>query len=714
MKRSAASALLWGALIIAALAWPGRFIGPFDGAPLDVPLEAIAIGLLLPALWCLHPVFLRTAAARSVIVTLLAWKLITAVLIPQAGWCGTFLTNYDPRIGGSRFAPSWDARIFWQSPLPACSAIVSHGYTRQTQFPAWIINIPFGRDRIVDIDQDDANVVDVPRPPAGHFTMLVDGTMHSAAAGVFSVETGSDEHLTGVVDGQSLSAASGATAAVPLGAGTHAVNLRLDLTGRGWKFVPLWNGRDVFSALPTSTTAPTLIARLIQSTGRWVAPMLVVALFGGWFWSAVRSIRPPAAVVGAVVAIAACAGWLASRGDSPAARFAAVPIAASVCIPVPRRLRNSRGLLLLAGIPWLALIAARGARFVGAFTLYYIGDDTLDYQRFAYRIFKEGYWLEGGQRTFWNQPLYRWICGALHVFYGDSSVGELFWDGFTLLVGAVFAYHVAKRMAGFRAGMAAAVAVFLTVTLGPNFYLLGRGLPEIAAAGWLSMAALCLLRARSGATRFAMAGGIFAVLAFLTRLNHLPLVVGLVALLLPFPRRSPGRTVRSRWAYAVLRREAAVYLSVVVCGIGAFALRTWYYTGELSLFAGTTRVHNATGFGLTFQSLWAADAWRNALESVLMIVTVADPPRFDPRAFFVIAGVAWAALWALRAPIAFRVPAGPAIVCLSALAAGLFVRGLAYPGRFSIHLIPVAVAIAVGSFASLLGPLASRYRAGAT
>jgi hypothetical protein len=379
-------------------------------------------------------------------------------------------------------------------------------------------------------------------------------------------------------------------------------------------------------------------------------------------------------------------------------------------IPVPRHLRNGRGAWLLVGVPWLAAIAARGFHRIGAFTLFLMGDDTLTYQRFAYRIFHDGYWLEGGQRTFWNQPLYRWICGSLHVVFGDSSVGELFVDGFALLLGAIFAFHVARRLSGFRGGLAAAVAVLLTVTLGPNWYLIGRGLSEMAAAGWLYGAALMVMRARRGSVHTAAAAGVLGFLAFVTRLNHLPIVVALVALLLPVrgewvDLRRPTLRTLVRW------RAAAAYLAVLACGIAAFAVRTWYYTGVLSLFAGTTRVHNATGLGLTLESMLSRDAWRNAFESVLMIVTVADPPRLDPRAALVIAGVALALLRVVRLKgVSTRVALGPAVVCVSALAAGLFVRGLAYPGRFSIHLIPVAVAISVGALATRWAALHPRQR----
>src|SRR6185503_8641211 len=145
-------------------AWPGRIIGPLDGAPFDAPAKAVVFAVVLPLLWWWHPAFLRTAWARTLIVALLGWKLIGWALLPQAGWCGMFLTKYPAEIGGYRWAPSWDVRTSWTA-SPTCSAIVARGYERQTQFPAWIMNIPFGRDRSIATGDLDELSFENPRPP---------------------------------------------------------------------------------------------------------------------------------------------------------------------------------------------------------------------------------------------------------------------------------------------------------------------------------------------------------------------------------------------------------------------------------------------------------------------------------------------------------------------------------------------------------------------
>jgi hypothetical protein len=106
-------------------------------------------------------------------------------------------------------------------------------------------------------------------------------------------------------------------------------------------------------------------------------------------------------------------------------------------------------------------------------------------------------------------------------------------------------------------------------------------------------------------------------------------------------------------------------------------------------------LHQATGLGITPSSLVSGEAWRRALESVAMIVTVQDPPGLNVRGALVIGGVACAVLAVAQVPIASQLPLGLALFCLAALSGGFVVRGAAYPGRFSLQLIPVAIAVLV-------------------
>jgi hypothetical protein len=69
----------------------------------------------------------------------------------------------------------------------------------------------------------------------------------------------------------------------------------------------------------------------------------------------------------------------------------------------------------------------------------------------------------------------------------------------------------------------------------------------------------------------------------------------------------------------------------------------------------------------------------------------------------VVAGVGCALLALIGTPLVRRLPLHLAIVCVGAIAGGLFARGLAYPGRFSIHLIPLAVTASTTVAALALG-----------
>jgi hypothetical protein len=84
-------------------------------------------------------------------------------------------------------------------------------------------------------------------------------------------------------------------------------------------------------------------------------------------------------------------------------RFAVALLAGALLLPVPERLRNVRGLFLLVGVPWLVVLVAGCFAHVGRITMYSVGDDWSTNERVANRIYIEGYWLEGGERTFWQQ-----------------------------------------------------------------------------------------------------------------------------------------------------------------------------------------------------------------------------------------------------------------------------------------------------------------------
>lgn len=476
---------------------------------------------------------------------------------------------------------------------------------------------------------------------------------------------------------------------VILSPGLHRVAIASHLSGSEWRLVPTWNDAPLWSAATATLAPPRRFEQWVRPWARYV-PAVLVAIYIGLALSqfgrrvgGLVSFGYPALMAGAAAAIAGIGRPTLIRG---------VPLllASAVAVPWSRRLTNLVGFRLLIAVPFLALLVVVALPQVGVATWYTGGDDWWMFQRFAYRIVFQGYWLEGGEPAFWFQPLYRWIAGALHVVFGDSSVGEFFWDGACLLTGACFAFHIARVFAGFRWGIVAAVLTLAVFVIGPGWYLIGRGLSEITSAGLIYGAALMALRARAGSWPASVAAGALATLGFLARLNNLPMVLAVAAFALPV--RTPADHL---WKVALWPRLSrpvlAGVLGVVAVGLWLFTVRTWYYTGVLSMLfgtqAGTLSVWQTTDDG--------QGPVQHIVDSLLMVLTMTDPPRFDVRALPVVIGFAAAALAVVRVPPFRALPLNVVGLCLSAIVGALVARGTAYPGRFSIHLIPVTVALAV-------------------
>ena len=236
------------------------------------------------------------------------------------------------------------------------------------------------------------------------------------------------------------------------------------------------------------------------------------------------------------------------------------------------------------------------------------------------------------------------------------------------------------------------------LTLGPPWYLLGRGLSEISSMGFVYAGALFAMRGRHGSWPHILLAGTMALLAFFTRLNNLPMALGVA--MFAWPLRQPIADLfrPQRLLARVSLTTLAGVVSVVVFGLALFAARTWYYTGELNMLSGTQagalRAWQTTTEGLT--------PVENVVGSVLMVLTMNDPPRLDIRAMPLMLGVV-SALFAVAGVRPFnRLPFARVGLFLAGMAGAFVARGSAYPGRFSVHLIPTAVALTVCACAFLI------------
>jgi hypothetical protein len=252
--------------------------------------------------------------------------------------------------------------------------------------------------------------------------------------------------------------------------------------------------------------------------------------------------------------------------------------------------------------------------------------------------------------------------------------------------------------------MLAATLTLTILVLGPAWYLFGRGLSEISSMGFIYGAALTAIRARRGHAGAMLATALLGAAAFYTRLNNLPMVCAIVVF--AFPTRQPvfGIWRPSTW----MRRASRPVLLAVVGGIAIamwlFMWRTWYYTGHIDLFYGTQAAD---------RSVWKPEysflhGIRQIIGSLGMVMTMNDPPAFDVRSLPIIGGTiaAFAGLVGLGR---FRaLPLNVSILALAGLSGAIVARGSAYPGRFSLHLIPAAVAVFVCGLSIVVSAVRTR------
>lgn len=690
---------VFSVLTLAVLWWPAKIPGLFDGAPLDGGAEAVVAGLLVPVLCWFHSGFFRQRAAVTMIVALALLRLADAQMTP-GGWCVRFDPPAQIVRDGTGRPHSWDVRADWRSPDPQCSAVMTTGYDVFKRFPVWFYNMP-------PTDGNPPTADD--RPPYVTLKMTVVGFIDARESGALDLLVGKYMPTSVIVDGRPAEPNGEFAYRIDVGAGVHLVQIDSTLRGNEWRFMPSWNQQAMGSAGFPLTTVDRPGSRdrgLLRSFVGLATTTLTIVLVVMWVIGAVRA-WGDARMWAWAAAASLWLGYLAPRPGneyvtSDLARWSVAALGFSLLLPIREHLRTVRGAFVLVGIPFLVFIGVGAFDHVARFSFYAGGDDQWTFQRAAYRIYLQQYWLEGGEPTFWFQPGYRWVAGALHMLFGDSSLGEFHWDGICFVLMALFAFEVVRRAAGFRWGLAAAALVLKLIMQGPPWIYWGVGLSEHAAAGFIYGAALAALTARNW--RLRLAAGILAALGFYVRLNNLPLALAIAVLAVPLDVRVHDLWRPREWAGRVEWRTAAWIVGVVLVGVTLFALRTWYYTGVFSVFHGTTMgVNSIYQPGMSMSEL----AWRMA-DSAWMVLSMNDPPRFVWHATPLVAAAVISATAIVGMPIARDVPLAIVLFFVAGISGALVARGVAYTGRFSTIMIASGCALTVCALAQVSKHVMSR------
>jgi hypothetical protein len=651
---------------LAALWWPARLSGILDGAPFDTAADAVILGLMLPVLLLLVPSARRDRRFHVIVLALLAWKLFSSIALVQEGFCARVTVP-----GNTTPAKNWDLRTDWLSADPQCSAIADRPYLEERQLPIWL---PFS----------------FPQTPSPEVIaqMKMTGTVVVDEPGTLRLWVSPTVAASLTIDGQQASING-----ERVDAGSHHVVIEATLRDRNWVVAPLWNESNLFRTTLTAVVPPSGLDRVVRPWGRWIPPLLVAALSLIILRHLVADIREPQMFAWM---IASTLGGAAIPLFVPERRwhYVLVFLIAACAVRVPEHLRGVRGIALLLAPAWLAMNVVDTYNDQGFGRLDFVtpGNDWWAFQIYAYRIYMEGFWLQGGELAFWYQPFYRWIAGALHLLFGHSHVGENYWDAIGVLIFALFAFETVRIVRGFRWACAAAAVVLIAFVSGPGYIFIGRGLSEISSAAFIYLAALLVMRARDERSlRLLVAAGCLAVLGTWTRLNNLPMALGIIVF--AWPMSEPARVLwqPKSWFANAWRPVLIVVPAVLAIGMTLFALRTWYYTGHFSIFYGT----QAATLRIWKEGMPPIEVARQMIDSVLMVATTTDPPSYHNGALPIIAGFAISVAALSGVGVVGRLPLPLIAFTLAAFSGALVARGTAYSGRFSVHVIGAAVAATV-------------------
>jgi hypothetical protein len=177
------------------------------------------------------------------------------------------------------------------------------------------------------------------------------------------------------------------------------------------------------------------------------------------------------------------------------------------------------------------------------------------------------------------------------------------------------------------------------------------------------------------------------------------MAVGVACFALPLSLPMRAMIPPRAWWPRVSWRTVFGVGGAIACGLLFFAWRTWHYTGVFSVFYGTQRYIVAI-----WQPGMTLTAYLNVLaQNVMRVLTVNDPPRFDVYALPVIAGALVAVSSLLGVPRMRELPAAAVLFFVFTIAGSFVVFGFAYPGRFSMHVLPITCALTTCGVARLAG-----------
>jgi len=247
--------------------------------------------------------------------------------------------------------------------------------------------------------------------------------------------------------------------------------------------------------------------------------------------------------------------------------------------PMPARFRRHRSTRLLLAYFALLVVVGWIARDayprLGTVVYRRAGEDWLTYESHA-RSILESRSLEGGERIFYMQPLFRYIRFAEHLVFGDGdplinvlAATALYWT----ILWAASSLIGMRRIGRARATLVAIAAALMLALAGSTVVGLMIEFSLSEHATWIVTAAACALLASSRPQRWA-AGAALIGAALITRPNQAPALLAIAAAFL-----APALRRRERPALVAVAALASVCMLPLAHNL--------YYGGRAVVFTTT-------------------------------------------------------------------------------------------------------------------------------
>jgi len=309
------------------------------------------------------------------------------------------------------------------------------------------------------------------------------------------------------------------------------------------------------------------------------------------------------------------------------------------------------------------------------------GDDWTTYQMFAHKIVVDGEWLQGGENVFVMQPLYRYFVGVYHWLFGQSAFVQNMADVWCILGATVLlaSWAVKLRLSAFIIFIANTIYLIIILT-GTIRYHIGRGLIEHHAMIFMVLAGWLLYGAREGNFLRIIGAGICGVIGYWLRQDHLIVIVMLVFLIIEPTHGTTGEVWKAYWRQIWDHwRRGFSYVGIIVFGLFLMCFRNWWVGG---IFAPSVTDHVIRE---------AFDLTKFYFKIKLMLTaTYSATPSFATMVLLPGTFIGFIALiWRPNCLRGFPMAIGCALI--GVFLPYVFFGNPGYPGRYSIHLLPLAL-----------------------